>query len=139
MKVKEIPKKLTCKAILSSEPISGVLLLAKFSVCKKNPYCFIFGPTNQYGDASITREEIIGQAKSQLELSLMDFVPLNEGFSGAISVKAMGITEIQAAIKAYEVFHECANYPMRYLDTLEDALHNQATQEAGRIEVKYLW
>ena len=84
-----IPEILNCEACLNGVPVSDVMLQATFGMSRKNSYKFIFGPTDSNGHAALERSKILIEAKAQLDIAIMDFDPIEAGFSGKISVDAM--------------------------------------------------
>ena len=84
-----IPKVLNCKVNLNGASIIGVMLNADSGMSKKNSYSFIFCTTDSTGHAKLDRSIILSGAKAQLEAAIMDYDPIEAGFTGKISVNAM--------------------------------------------------
>lgn len=137
-KYSKIPNRLICQAVTESEPIAGLMLRIGFGVWEKNSYSFIFGPTNHDGCAVLSHDEIVKQTDAIRAFSLMDYQPLEKVFSGDISLKVVGVEEIEAAIRGYDKYHKFTEYPQNYRDSLEKALLNPATEDAEKITVKCL-
>ena len=136
--MKAIPERLICQATLEGKPVAGVLIHAGFGVEEKNPYGFIFGPTNHDGCVIITREEVLKRADAELAMAMMDFVPLKGGFTGTITLKVLDKDGIGRAIQAYQSFHKFTYYPSGYLSGLESAVSCPISEKAGEIKVKCL-
>jgi hypothetical protein len=134
----EIPDRLICQATLDGCSVAGVMIRAGFGVVAKNAYAFIFGPTNHDGCVVITRDEVIKRADEELNGAIMDYVPLKGGFSGDISLRAIGPEEIQQALKGYKIYHAFSWFPSRYKKELEAALARPESKRASDIKVTCL-
>jgi hypothetical protein len=87
---------------------------------QKNNYTFIVGPSNEEGDISITKAELIRRASTTLNLALMDYISLEECFSGEVQTTIMSSSDIDSAIEAYKIYGN-ENYPEGYRRMLESA------------------
>jgi len=61
------------------------------------------------------------QASQELELAIMDFSPIEVAFSGHIEVSIMGISDIDNALRAYEMFKKGTFFPVDYSANLVNA------------------
>lgn len=120
--VNTLPNKLRCKVSYSGKPMQGLMIIAIFSVKRKNAYSIVFGPTNSSGMAEVTKEFILGDAQEQLEFAMMDYEPLEGSFTGEIAVSIMHANEIKNALKAYTSYHEFYSYPANYEYNLQLSL-----------------
>ena len=111
------------EASYKQEPEKGLLVKLTLVTDRKNNYSLIIGATDVFGKASITKEEIINNANETLELALMDYVSLEQSFTGEIQTAIMNKTDIESAIKAYETYGS-ENYPEGYINNLKQALSN---------------
>jgi hypothetical protein len=131
----QLPNKLHCRATLYGQAVQGVLLISTFSTVAKNPYHFVFGPTDASGMAHIDKFTILRQAEAELNLAMMDFQPLEAVFSGQITTRAMGADDIGRALEAHALFADVFCYPDQYEAMLKTALTNYATAKAQDISV----
>ncbi len=63
------------------------------------------------GGALLLRTEIEQKAAAESDLALMDFVSLDKAFSGTVEVTLMREEQLDAALRAYGMFHEFTEYP----------------------------
>ncbi|MCL5280089.1 MAG: hypothetical protein M1376_09300 [Planctomycetes bacterium] len=113
-----IPEVIECQVLHEGEPVPGLMLLVQLKTTRKNPYTLTLGPTNEEGRALLLRTEIEQKAAAKLDFALMDFVPLDEAFSGTVEVSLMREKQLDAALRAYGMFHEFTEYPPDYQATM---------------------
>jgi len=105
----------------------------------KNSYTFIIGPTNIEGEAVLSKASIIMEAEEQRGLALMDYRPIENEFSGGISIRIMTEEDIRNALAAFKQFKEYSKYPEGYQQMLEAALLNPMLKEIDLIKVEKLF
>jgi len=132
----DIPEILNCRAYLNGSPVSGLMLQVNIGMSRKNSYSFIFGPTDSKGYAALERSRILKEAKAQLEVSLMDFDPIEEGFNGEIKVIAMSKNDIRRALNAFQLYDSVIEYSKYYKQNLEKAMASSKSKDARKIEVE---
>lgn len=130
-----LPSKISCVVTRSGEPVEGLMLVAIFEVERKNAYSIVFGPTNSFGVAEITKDCILSDANKQLEFSMMDYAPLEECFTGGISVSFMNANEIKTALEAYSRFCKYYSYPANYEKNLKLSLEAVIKIEDVKIQI----
>ena len=131
-----IPEILICEAYLNDAPVSGVMLQANFGMTRKNSYSFIFGPADSKGHTELDRSKVLSEAKAQLELAIIDFDPIEEGFNGNISVDAMSENDLRRALDAFQLFKSVVEYPEKCKENLEKALEYSNSRNADEIKTK---
>lgn len=128
-----LPKVIQCKVSKDGIPCAGVLVKAIFKTNYKNPYSDIFGPTDHHGHAELRRATILLNAKKQLDLALMDYGPLENGFAGTIEFSLMTSEAIERAKDAYELFGKAGGYSSDYGEQLEQALKVTKTTDPSKL------
>ncbi len=113
-----IPEMIECQVLHEGEPVQGLMLLVQLKTTRKNPYTLTLGPTDDNGQAVLLRSELEQQAAGELSLGIMDYIPLDKGFSGTIELRVMRGDQLDAALRAYEMFHRVYNYPPDYQATM---------------------
>ena len=74
----ELPRKITCSVLSNGEGVEDMMIKAEFRVSFKNSYSLTIGPTDMKGNAKITSQEILEQAKKQQEFAIMNYMPIEE-------------------------------------------------------------
>ena len=118
----KLPKKLTYCVSQGNAPVPGLMLKAIFKTLHKNHYSIVFGPTDENGKAMLDDKTITDEAAQQLQLSMMDYAPLENVFSGTVVVSVMGVDDLERALKAYELFGSVSKYPDGYIERLGNAI-----------------
>ncbi len=111
------------------------MLVANLGTEKKNSYSIVFGPTNNMGVAEITDDSILNDANKQFEFAIMDYEPLEEFFTGEISISFMDISEIRTALQAYSRFCKYYSYPENYKKNLTISLEAISRLDTRKIEI----
>lgn len=109
-----VPEVIECQVLREGKPVQGLMLHVQLKMTRKNPYTLALGPTNEEGRALLLRTEIEQEAAAELDFALMDFVPLDKAFSGTVEVSLMREEQLDAALRAYGMFHEFTEYPPDY-------------------------
>ena len=131
-----LPEKIDCVVAEAGNPVMGLMLRAEFKTAQKNPYTIVFGPTNREGHACLDRATINQQTDSQLNLSLMDFEPLDKVFTGVVRVAVMQERDVQDALRAYDLFKGVANFSDHYEDDLKWALVVLRHLDTHKVDVR---
>ena len=134
--MKILPNRIECVVAQNGTPVMGLMLWAEFKTIRKNPYSFVFGPTNYEGYACLDRATIIQKADSQLNLALMDFDPLDKAFTGVVRVAVMQEGDVKNALCAYDFFKSVANFSDRYEDDLKSALVALRHMDTHKLSVR---
>ena len=100
------------------------MLVGILGVERKNAYSIVFGPTNNFGVAEITKDCILSDANKQLEFAMMDYEPLEGCFTGEIRVSCMNADEIKTALESYSRFYKYYSYPVNYEINLKLSLES---------------
>lgn len=121
--MKSLPEKIEVETLYKQKPEKGLLVKLTLATDRKNNYSLILGPTDASGKASITKKELINNANEIFEIALMDYVSLEQSYTGKVKLEVMNKTDIESAINAYEIYGS-ENYPEDYIDMLNQALSN---------------
>jgi len=131
----EIPGQLVYRVSEGNSPIAGAMIMVTFGVVAKNPYVFVGGPSGRDGLVVVTKDEVGARADQDLEMAMMDYVPLQGGFSGEIKAQPMDSDAIQRALDAYGNFRKYCKYPKGYEENLRNALTVVNTYRTSTIVV----
>ena len=116
-----LPQKLRVHISSDGEPLPGMLALVTIETNFKNSFTVVIGPTDEGGNASLSREEMLEQTKSDQELFLMDYGDPEASATGRIVIRLMLLQDIERALEGYEQFHFHVRYPEGYKDNLNRA------------------
>ena len=119
--LKSIPEAIEILALHEHKPVVDLLVMLRLSTNHKNNYSLILAPTDSSGRSSISKEDLINDAIKTADLALMDYVPLEESYTGEIQAKVMTKTDVEHAIKAYEIYG-ADHYPNDYINILNRML-----------------
>ena len=115
-----LPEKIEVICSSDCTPTEGILLGLTMRTSQKNDYNFVFGPTDPTGKVVISKDEIVQQATKQLDLSLMDYFPIEDVYTGNFEINALSKAKLKSAIEAVNLFGR-KNYPEGYLEKLQNA------------------
>lgn len=132
--MKNLPSAIEVIVTSDQNPREGVLIKLMLGMIRKNSYSYILGPTNSEGKAQIQKCELLSQADKSLELALMDYLPLESGYTGEIEAKVMNKKDIDKAIEAYEIYGPC-KYPERYIEILKHAITESMPTKEIKVEI----
>lgn len=117
----QLPQKLQLHISTDGAPVPDMLALATIETNFKNPFTIVIGPSDEDGNAYLSREEMLEQTESTRELFLMDYGDPEASATGRIVVRLMLLPDIEGALQAYELFHQHSRYPEGYKDNLNRA------------------
>ena len=100
----------TCRADGQLAP--DIPILVQIAMIEKNDFHIVAGLTGGLGQLKVTSSELIKEVTATLDLFPSDYDPVStETFTGVISVHAMTLPEVEAALHAYDLFNTSVNYP----------------------------
>jgi hypothetical protein len=122
-----------------------MLVLTRLIMREKSDYFGIFGPTNDLGFLTITREELLREAKTAHDFFEGFADPLT-ACAGLIEVRVLDEAGIERAREAHDLLHDYP-YTADHIDRLREAsnvlqrigrvlMEVSATAEGGTAEVK---
>jgi hypothetical protein len=118
----QLPKSFRVTCTADGRPAAGVPVLITLRMNVRNHYNIVIGLTEQDGSRLVDRTTLEREADASRNLSPSDYWPVagpEPEFGGEIEVGAMSIPEVEAALRAYDVYHTVANYPSNYRADLE--------------------
>ena len=131
----EIPDLLEFRIGRDRYSAAGVLVKVILKTVTKNDYSQIYGPSNESGYISITKDDILRSAKKDADFFPADYNPLTGVFAGSYSVDVMQEISIQKALKAYALFSKSYEYPSGYEQMLNAALSRSEELDLAKLSV----
>src|SRR5216683_7201898 len=129
-----IPERLTAVVSADGRPSEGLLIVLSLQMARKNPFNFVFGPSNEEGKVEVSRKEIEREVGRTLKLFPLDYDP--SSFNGRINIVAMSYHQLDSALAAYDIYHQASGYPSGYREKLTTALTTLGRLEPKRLNVK---
>ena len=121
MSKRRLPSKLYITCSVNGRPLPNELVCVTIKTNRRNDFPLIFGPTNQNGHITVTREELIGQAMDEKKVAQMDFGDPEYDFTGDIEITPLGLQDIDNALGAYRLFRKAGGYPRNWIRLLKIA------------------
>ena len=131
---RELPDQLTIVGIADGTPTAGLLILLTVKMLRKNHYTVLLGPTLAEGVITTTKKHLESEMSESRELFPMDYETM-PFFAGELVVGVMSLTQIESAMRAYDLFHNHAPYPTGYRDTLATAWSWMYANTPKRVDV----
>ena len=100
----KVPESIEVTVTSGQEPRKGLLVQLVLGMSGKNDYSFLLGPTNSEGKTQIQKSYLLCEADRCLRLALMDYLPIESGYSGKIKAKVMDGADIKRAIEALDLY-----------------------------------
>ncbi|MEM1222230.1 MAG: hypothetical protein AAGH40_05660 [Verrucomicrobiota bacterium] len=97
-----LPSRFEVRTTLNNRNHEGAYVSLSLITDYKNNYSFLLGPSNEQGEVSILKDEIIEKGRQQLEAALMDYGPIQNVYTGEYSVRVLQKEDLERVIKAYE-------------------------------------
>ncbi len=142
----DLPDRIHIEVRSRDRPLEGMLVLTRIIMREKNDYFGIFGPTNDLGFLTLTKEELLREAAHTRAYYENDFADPTTSFGGLIEVRVLDETGLARAVAAHD---ELPDYPYAadHLQRLREAqrvletvgrvlLEVQVTAEGGQAEVR---
>jgi len=117
----QLPEKLQVHISTNGQPVPGMFASARIETNFKGHFYVVIGPTDESGNASLSREEMLDQALADSKLFVMDCGHPETCATGRIVVSVRLLPDIERALEAYEMFHQHTRYPEGYKDNLNRA------------------
>lgn len=141
-----LPDRIHIEVQSRGQPLAGMLVLTRLIMREKSDYFGIFGPTNDLGFLTITREELLREAKTAHDFFEGEFADPLAACAGLIEVRVLDEAGIERAREAHDLLHEYP-YSADHTDRLREAsnvlqrigrvlMEVSATAEGGTAEVK---
>ena len=127
------------KATVDGKPASGLPVLVRLKMREKNDYHHLPGLTDAEGKISVKSSGIEADIEAALALFPSDYGAVggaNSAFDGVLSVHAMNVSEVEAALRAYDLFHTVSPYPKDHRANLEAGYLQLLALAPRRIDVE---
>ena len=141
-----LPDRIHVEVFSRKQPLAGLLVLTRIVMREQNDYFGIFGPTDDLGFLTITKDELLHAANVTREFYAAEYADPLTRFNGLIEVRVLDEPGIERALEAYD---ELTQYPYAegYIGRLLTArgvlqqigrvlLEVSVTAEGGTSEVK---
>jgi len=122
-------------------PASGLPVLVQIKMREKNDYHHLPGLTDAEGKVSVESAAVEADIEAALNLFPSDYGAVggaNSAFAGVLSVHAMNVSEVEAALRAYDLFHAVSPYPKDHRANLEAGYRQLLALAPRRIDVEIL-
>jgi hypothetical protein len=112
-----LPNALTITCRHDGIPGPDMFAMMTLLMDQKNHYNFPLGPADDLGIITITDAQIQSEVKKNRDAFPMDYDDL-ASFAGEIQIGPMDLTQVEAALRAYDVYRSVVAYPAGYRDAL---------------------
>lgn len=132
-----LPSRFTVTCRADGEPAKDIPVGVTLHMMRRNHYFVIAGKTTADGTLEVYKDALVREANATRDLFPLDYEPLEGSsgepnqFAGRIEVAALTVSEIEAALRAYDLYHAATTYPPLFRTTLE-AGHRALTALAPR-------
>ncbi len=126
----------TCRA--DGTPAGGVPVGVTLHMTRRNPYFVIAGVTNTNGQLVVTRDALVREATATRDLFPADYAQVEGAdgqFTGRIEVAALTVPEIEAALRAYDLYQAVSKYPANFRSDLEAGRRALTALDPKRVDV----
>jgi len=116
----KIPAKI--KIVISADgvPKEGMFAFIKLVMARRNSFGFLFGPSSASGKVEVTRAQVLQEARKSMQLFLMDYVEIENHWTGKLQITPMNRERATRALSAYRLFRRY-EYPQNYEKDLQAA------------------
>ncbi len=97
-----------------------MLVLLKFLASKRNPFDFVFGPSDAQGKIEVSRDQILSEARKTIDLFPMDHWNIEVDWTGVLRATPMNRESLGRALSAVRLFGS-HNYASGYEESLRAA------------------
>jgi len=115
------PELIRIRILADGRPLAGALASVHVPMKVKNGFTFIAGPTDAEGRCTVTREQLLTQARADREFFIMDYADAESQNGGYLMVTPMTRGDIAPALSAFETYFPNYPYPEGYIDALRRA------------------
>lgn len=125
-----LPDRIHIEVTSRQQPLAGLLVLTRIVMEEQNDYFGIFGPTDDLGFLTITRNELLGVAAVTRDFYTAEYADPLTAFAGLVEVRVLDEPGIERALEAHD---ELTQYPYAegYHARLTTA--RRVLQELGRV------
>jgi hypothetical protein len=119
--MKRLPDVIRVMIAVGGTPTAGLAVSTSIKTTRKNPFGFIWGPSDAVGMVRIRRAELFGQAEAERREFIMDYGHSEHDGAGLIVVAVENTEGLDRALKAHDQFSQCCSYPDGYHAMLQEA------------------
>jgi hypothetical protein len=119
--MKRLPDIIRAVITIGGSPAAGLAVSTSIKTTRKNPFGFIWGPSDAVGIVRIDRAELFGQAEAERREFIMDYGHPEHDGAGLIEVAVENTEGLDRALKACDQFSQCSSYPDGYQAMLKEA------------------
>jgi hypothetical protein len=125
-----LPDRIHIEVSSRKQPIGGLLILTRIVMDEQNDYFGIFGPTDDLGFLTITKDELLGAAAVTRDFYAGEYADPTTAFAGLVEVRVLDEPGVERALEAHD---ELTHYPYSegYHALLTTA--RRVLQEMGRV------
>lgn len=136
-----LPNRIKARITTDGIPVPDMFISAKVKMNRKNDYDLAFGPTDEAGEITVSKKEILEEAKKLADLFIMDYVGVESHHAGDVLVTVFDASDIDRAITAYEMFASAGvAYPPNWKEHLRKARAAFSSGLKGlHVEVTFEW
>src|SRR5215467_10395609 len=99
----------------------GMLVMLEFQVVRKGPYSFFFGPSDLRGRIEVSRDQILSEAKKEIDLFPMDHWNIEVDWTDVLRVTPVNREGLARALKAFHLYRGSHDYGHGYEASLRAA------------------
>ena len=125
-----LPDRVHIEVQAHGQPLEGMLVLTRLIMREKRDYFGIFGPTNDLGFLTVTREELLREARTARNYFEGEFADPLTASAGLIEVRVLDEAGIERAREAHDLLHGYP-YTAGHIDRLREA--GSVLQRIGRV------
>jgi hypothetical protein len=131
----KVPEHFTAIVLADGKPLQGLLIMLSLEITRKNRFNIILGPSNREGKVEVSRKDLEREVARTQKMFPMDYDDLSS-FKEEIHVSAMSLDHVESSLAAYELYHDCGEYPSGYREKLANACTTLKGLQAKRLDVK---
>jgi hypothetical protein len=130
-----LPDRIHIEVSSQKKPLAGLLVLTRIVMEEQNDYFGIFGPTDDLGFLTITKDQLLGTAAVTRSFYAAEYADPLTSFAGLVEVRMLDEPGITRALEAHD---ELTEYPYAegYYAMLTTA--RRALVEMGRVLMEVL-
>ena len=134
-----LPSRFTVTCHADGELAGSIPIGVTLHMRRGNDHFVVAGLTGAKGKLVVTRDGLLREVKASRDLFPADYAPADGSdnqFAGRMTVAVLTIPEIEAAIKAHDLYRTSTAYPEHFRELLETGHQALTTLNPKRVEVK---
>lgn len=114
-----LPQEIIVRVVVRENPVEGLLIRVSIPMKRKNDYGWLIGPSGPDGRIAISGEDLRQRIQADRKLFIMDSVDAESYAKGEMRLAVPRAGAIDAAVAAFDVYHDVSPYPAGYREALE--------------------